>query len=329
MRVPRVSVAICTYQGARWVEDQLRSLLEQTRLPDEVVVSDDGSTDGTLEIVRDLVEGSAVSVRMLQNPGPRGYRRNFERAVEACTGDIIFLADQDDVWLRDKIASMLPSFAEEKVAIVHCDAVLADAELRGGGETVFGRHPGLRPGAARVPPAVRRGLGIPGCTMALRASLVGSLVPFSELWGHDLWISLVGGALGDVVPVPRPLMLYRRHPPGAGPSRYLDAGPGGRAREGMRRRHPEDYERDARKWREVVERLESLRAAITADDPRRPRIEEFLREYRRRADLARFRSEMRGRPRHQRIAPVARRVAVGDYRRYLRPVASPLKDVLL
>lgn len=317
---------MCTYQGAPFVGEQLESILAQTRPPDEVVVADDASTDATLDVVRRLAEGSDVPVRTIASPRRRGYRRNFEEAVVACSGDVVFLADQDDVWFRDKIEAMLPAFTDD-AAIVHCDAVLAGVDLAPKGETVFERHPLLRELEGAIPTA--RSFGIPGCTMAFRAGLRGSLVPFSDLWGHDLWIALVGGALGSIVPVPRPLMVYRRHGAGAGPSRYLDAGPVGRAIQGSRTRRREDYERDRRKWEEVVQRLEGTGPGLGPDDPRRARLEASLQDYRRRLGLARFRDELRRRPRWRRAAPVLGRVASGDYARYLRPVGSPAKDVLL
>lgn len=323
-----VSVALCTHQGAPFVVQQLESVLDQTRPPDEVIVSDDASTDGTVERVEEVVRGAAVPVRVRCNPSPVGFRRNFERAVGQCSGGIIFLADQDDVWFREKIEIMLPVFDAVRVAVAHCDAVLTGSDLEGRGETVFGRHPVL--GADRATPLeMLRAMGIPGCTMAFRAELTEALVPFSELWGHDLWIALVAGALGDVVPVRRPLMLYRRHGGGSGPSRHLDAGPAARAREGLRTRRPDDYGRDRAKWHEVVDRLDTYRRGLPSEDPRRSRLDAFLEEYRRRYDLALFRERVRRRPRPARLRPVLRRVVAGEYRRFLRPVASPMKDALL
>lgn len=323
----RVSVALCTHQGASFVGRQLESILEQTRPPDEVVVCDDASADGTVELVEEVARGTSVPVRVRSNPSPLGFRRNFERAVAECSGDVVFLSDQDDVWLPEKIEAMLPAFTED-AAIAHCDAVLAGPDLEGSGETVFGRHPPLGAGTS-TPLELIWGMGVPGCTMAFRAELTKALVPFSELWSHDLWIALVGGALGDVVPVRRPLMLYRRHGGGAGPSRHLDVGARGRAREGLRTRGPDDYGRDREKWGEVVERLEAYGGALPATDPRRDRLDAFLEEYRRRHALAVFREGVRRRPRPARLGPVLRRIATGDYRRFLRPVASPIKDALL
>lgn len=326
MVTDRVSVAVCTHQGAAFVGRQLESILEQTRPPDEVVVSDDASTDGTVELVEDMARGASVPLRLRSNPRPLGFRRNFEGAIGECSGDVVFLSDQDDVWLPEKIEAMLPAFTED-AAIVHCDAVLAGPDLEGSGETVFGRHPPLG-GGASTPLEVIRGMGIPGCTMAFRSELREVLVPFSGLWGHDLWIALVGGALGDVVPVDRRLMLYRRHSAGAGPSRHLDVSASGRLREGLRTRRPDDYGRDRAKWHQVVDRLDTYRRGLPPADPRGDRLDAFLEEYRRRYDLALFRYGVRRRPRVARLGPVLRRVASGDYRRFLRPVASPVKDAL-
>lgn len=322
-----VSVAMCTRDGVAFVEDQLRSLLDQTRPPDEIVVSDDASRDGTAERVSEFAQGSRVPVRVRRNPSPVGYRENFERAIGACTGDVIFLADQDDVWLPEKIAEMLGPFASEGAGIVHCDATVTDAELDPTGGTVFSTQPGLGLDRRRSPVELVRGVGIPGCTMAFRADLGGFLLPLSRLWGHDLWIVLVGSALAEVVPVTRPLMLYRRHAGSAGPSRLIDAGPTDRALEGIRGRGADHYALDRQKWGELVGRVEDAGRALPDGDPRLDRLEAFLDEYRRRRDLARFRDEIRNRPRWARLGPIARRTP--EYRRYLHAVASPAKDAFL
>lgn len=113
--VMRVSVAMCTYNGARFLPAQLESLASQTLVPDELVVVDDGSTDDTESLVREFAGRVPFAVHFHANPQRLGVTRNFEKAMRLCSGDIIFPADQDDVWDKNKIALMLGPFANTSV----------------------------------------------------------------------------------------------------------------------------------------------------------------------------------------------------------------------
>lgn len=98
-----ISVAMCTYNGARYIHEQLTSILSQTRKADEIVICDDGSKDETLDIIQHTAQSSSVTIRVIQNKKNLGFFRNFIQAISLCTGDIIFLSDQDDVWREDKV----------------------------------------------------------------------------------------------------------------------------------------------------------------------------------------------------------------------------------
>ena len=99
-----ISIAMTTYNGARFVEAQLRSILEQTRQPDEIVICDDGSRDDTVNIIRRIIKTSGTDrIRLIENEQNLGYIRNFYKAISLTKGDYVFLADQDDIWHRDKI----------------------------------------------------------------------------------------------------------------------------------------------------------------------------------------------------------------------------------
>src|SRR5437588_7313199 len=106
----RISIAMCTYNGARFLREQLDSFAAQSRLPDEVVICDDGSTDGTADIVRTFASGAPFPVHFHVNEPRLGITRNFERAAGLCTGSIIFFSDQDDVWLPDKLDRFAEAF---------------------------------------------------------------------------------------------------------------------------------------------------------------------------------------------------------------------------
>lgn len=111
MTTPSISIAMCTYNGARFLEQQLASLFDQTVPPNEIVICDDGSTDGTIEILQSYCTKYKSIVTLVQNPERLGFGENFRKAIQLCTGNIIFLSDQDDVWHEDKIEQMC-SFLE-------------------------------------------------------------------------------------------------------------------------------------------------------------------------------------------------------------------------
>lgn len=215
----KLSVAMCTYNGERFVADQLRSILGQSRSVDEIVVSDDGSNDGTLDRVRETLAayaGKAPELRVLA--GERlGIVRNFARAVEACTGDIIFLCDQDDVWLPSKVWEIAALFERDPGALLACsDAHLVDGNLEPLGRSQFQMvrmTDGLRrslEGPSGFEVLMRRNV-VTGATAAFRRSLLKVALPFADGWMHDGWLAIMAAAGGGLRLVAKPLVLYRQH----------------------------------------------------------------------------------------------------------------------
>src|SRR5713101_1115880 len=103
MRKSKVSVAMCAYNSSRYCEEQLESIASQSRLPDEVVICDDGSVDDTPSILERFRKEAPFDVRVYKNETNLGVAKNFEKAITLCSGDIIALADCDDIWRRDKL----------------------------------------------------------------------------------------------------------------------------------------------------------------------------------------------------------------------------------
>src|SRR5215217_714545 len=112
----KFSVAMCTYNGARFVAEQLASIAAQTRPPDELVVCDDRSTDATIAYVREFARTAPFPVRIFENEKNVGSTKNFERALELCEGDFIAFGDQDDVWLPEKLRKLEDALANESTA---------------------------------------------------------------------------------------------------------------------------------------------------------------------------------------------------------------------
>lgn len=121
----KTSVALCTYNGAKYIEEQLTSIISQTRRVDEIVLCDDGSTDDTLKIVEQLAQTSSMPIRVLRNAKNLGFYKNFVKAISLCTGDVIFLCDQDDVWREDKVEKIIQWFNTNP----YKDVVFTNAQL--------------------------------------------------------------------------------------------------------------------------------------------------------------------------------------------------------
>lgn len=199
------SVAMASYNGARYIEEQLRSVLSQLGPQDEVVVSDDGSTDGTRALLETLA-GQDSRLRVLSGPG-KGVVRNFEHALAAVTGDIVFLCDQDDVWQPDKVAAVSAAFDDPAVWLVMHDARVTDDALRPVADSFFALH-GSRAGYYRN---LWRNSYI-GCCMAFRRELLSLALPFPEgIPMHDQWLGMLANRRGGVRLLARPLIDYRRH----------------------------------------------------------------------------------------------------------------------
>ena len=326
----KVSIALCTFNGADYIEAQLESILAQTRRPDELVLYDDGSTDDTVERAGAVAAGGSLSPRVFRNSQRLGYVKNFERAISEARGEVIFLCDQDDYWLPDRVEKMLGPFSKsEKVGLVYCDAVLTDEVLHPTGRTVFGARGGMALESARSARQLVHGvdIGICGCMMAFRASLKPYVLPISPYWGHDHWIAFIAHAVFGVEVIDSPLVYYRRHRRNSGADPALDGG----AWKGWLRpaSSPEaaTYAKETRRWEDMVERLRQLRSlAATADFPK---LDEFILESKLRLEFARGRECLKRLPRQARIWPGIQLLFKGDYHFYVHGLRSFCKDLLM
>ncbi|WP_434618904.1 glycosyltransferase [Tabrizicola sp. M-4] len=199
-----ISIAMATYNGARFLTEQLASFVAQERLPDELVVCDDGSTDATMEILQDFAASAPFSVRVERNDRNLGFARNFEKAISLCNGDLIFLSDQDDYWLPIKLARVEEEFiADSRVMVTINDMIISDAELKHNSVTQLGN---IRAGG------LDERTFIAGCCIALRKTAFRFIYPIpTEIFAHDRWISDLFVALNARRLIDSPLQLYRRH----------------------------------------------------------------------------------------------------------------------
>ncbi|OOG66305.1 glycosyl transferase family 2 [Rhodanobacter sp. B04] len=325
MTQPRLSIVICTYNGAAYLQPQLDSLLAQTRLPDEIVIGDDGSTDATPEILQRFAERArhaGIEVRLRRNPANLGYVENFSAGLRQAGGDVLFLCDQDDVWRPDKLASMAERFrADPSLLLLHSDARLVDAGGESLGCSLFDAlqltaEEKQAIHADRAFEVVLRRSFVTGATAAFRRELVELALPVAQDWIHDEWLAAVAAAAGRVDFIDEPLIDYRQH----------DAN-----QIGMRRRTL------AMKWRDLL----LPRGRLLSDEAGRlRRLEAFLAEaglrdgVERAVQIRHKRSHFERRvaigrlPRLRRLLPVLHEAREGCYGLYGTGGRSVLRDLL-
>ena len=201
----KISIALATYNGGKYLQEQLDSFSKQSRVPDELIVCDDGSTDNTLDILRKYENQSPFTVRIFQNPQNLGYVQNFAKAMGLCSGDIIFLSDQDDVWYPNKLDVVVRYFqSDPSCLLVANDSDLADESLLQSGLTISGQ---LRSSGVTDRQFAN------GCCSAISKKFLDIMLPIPAMIQitHDGWMHDLGYWLRCRKIIPDVLQLYRRH----------------------------------------------------------------------------------------------------------------------
>jgi len=213
----RISIALCTFNGERFLGEQLESLARQTRMPDELIVRDDGSQDGVLPIVVRFARRVQFPVHLSINSERLGVTANFARAISECAGDLIFPCDQDDIWEPDKIATLEECFQRHPdVLLASSNLAIATSEGKLTDQTQWQRlgfNPSLQRtfNAGRAFELLLRFNVVTGTAMAFRSSLREWVLPIPESFFHDEWIGLIAAATGKVLSVDKTLVRYRQH----------------------------------------------------------------------------------------------------------------------
>lgn len=210
-----VTFALCTCDGKDYLQQQLTSLMGQTKPPCEAVVCDDASIDCTPRLIDEFMTQTTFPVRVVRNTNRIGVGKNFEQAITLSSGDIIALSDQDDVWEPDKLARFKKEFAAG-FDWVCCDAQVVDAELAPLGYTLWERtnftakeQECARQG--RIFEVLLKHYVIAGATLAFRADLRDKALPIPPNWHYDAWLALILSATAKGAILETPLQQYRQH----------------------------------------------------------------------------------------------------------------------
>ena len=316
----KISVALCTHNGAAYVAQQVESILAQTLQPSQIVLSDDASTDNTVAIVRELVERHpAIDLVVFENDPALRVTKNFEQATLAATGDLVALSDQDDVWQPERLATIAAIFEQRpEVLLVHSDARLVDGEGAPLGTGLFesleiadSELEAIDDGRT-LDVLLRRNV-VTGATTVVRRDLVTTAAPFPESWVHDEWLAAIAAATGRTAVIRAQLVDYRQHGANQIGARRLGALEKARKLAVPR----EDRNRGlVARASDLVDRLEAL--SVTVDVLQKARAK-LVHESARYA-LPAFRPA--------RVASVLRALRRGDYNRYSRGTLDAVRDLV-
>lgn len=319
-----VSVAMCTFNGARFLGAQLRSIAAQQRPPDEVIICDDGSSDGSIDVIREFARQSPIPTRLVVNSENLGSTKNFEKAISLCRGEIVALADQDDVWYRHKLERIEKAFLRSGATV----AAFSDADVIGDDSRPMNsrlwstlsfspdeQEQCKNGGAFNV--QIRHPV-VTGATMAFRRELFDLVAPIPANEVHDRWISFLLTMCGPFEVISEPLMQYRRHT-------GQQIGPGPLTMEASfeeaRNRGAGFYLEEIARFQQIQTRVRERRAAYPDSERALEEIDRKISHLEHRARLPRVKVV--------RIAQVFGEVVNGNYWRYSGGLVSLAKDLLL
>lgn len=204
-----ISVCIATYNGEKYIKNQLDSILVQLHENDEIIISDDSSTDKTIEIIKSFNDKRIV---LYENQKFKSPIFNFENSLMYASGDYIFLSDQDDIWLPNKVKTM-------KKFLLNYDLVLSDADIIDSNGNIlkksFYQMNGSKKGLVKN--IIKN--SYLGCTMAFKKKILQKSLPFPrDISMHDWWIGLIAELYGTTYFIDEKLIHYRRHGHNASPA---------------------------------------------------------------------------------------------------------------
>ncbi len=325
----RLSVAMCTFNGERFLAEQLESLVDQQRPPDELVICDDGSTDRTMDILHRFAGEAVFPVRVVRNASNLGYSRNFQQAVALTDGDIIALADQDDRWHPRKLSRLVELFADPGIGgvfsngdLINADSQPVPGDLWNRFQFNTGEQERFCSGEA-FDVMLRRNV-VTGMAFAFRSRFRNLLAWLPEPWPHDAWLGLLLAASGELRACPEHLVAYRTHASQqiGVPQTIADKRTSARA-EGLAAYRNRSRERNVRAYKTDLDAFQALLAS-----PASPLVSKWQPAIRGKIDHSRRGIDLLGSPAWQRWP-----VVLWHWRDYLRYAptggAALLRDLLV
>jgi glycosyltransferase involved in cell wall biosynthesis len=324
----KISVALCTYNGEKFLPEQLESIAAQTRLPDELVITDDRSADRTLDVLHAFASHARFPVRISTNAERLGSTLNFESAIRRCQGEVIALCDQDDVWHPRKLAAFENTFAAgSEVGLIFSDAEVVDAELRPLNcrlwDCTFTAAERRAVDKGRAFEVLMQRNVVTGATMAFRANYRDLVlpVPSNTRLIHDGWIALVIASVAQILALPETLVQYRQHPDqqlGVAATSWSHNGVGNTSRTARAKYYCDEVTR----LKQLIEWFESSSrtSGLTEMESHILELRDLMAHY-----------QVRGStysPRFGRAPRILKELLKGSYRRYSNGASSAFMDFL-
>ena len=197
-----ISVCVTTFNGEKYIGEQLDSILSQIGMNDEVIISDDSSVDNTIDIIESFNDSR---IKLLKNNKYYNPIYNFENALKKATGDYIFLSDQDDIWMNNKKLEMINLLKD-------CDCVVSDAIVIDSNNNIINKSffELNKSKSGLINNIIKN--GYLGCCMAFKRKILEKALPFpKQIPMHDMWIGVIAEKYGSVLFYNKPLIYYRRH----------------------------------------------------------------------------------------------------------------------
>lgn len=208
----KISVCIATYNGSQYIEDQIYSILTQIGESDEIIISDDNSTDDTIELIKKINDNR---IQIFQNKVNDNNRlkpiykatKNFENALKRAKGEIIFLSDQDDIWEPIKVESCVNQLENSQVLLLVHDAYIFNDEDYLHNNSYFA----IANSGSGILKNLYKNTYL-GCCMVFKKELLDISLPFpKKLHAHDMWLGINAEIYGESIFINRALVKYRRH----------------------------------------------------------------------------------------------------------------------
>ena len=197
---PKISIAMATFNGEDYIEEQLDSIISQTLKPDEIIICDDLSSDKTRSIISTVKKESDIQIKYFKNKKRLGFGQNFAKAIKMCKGDLVFLSDQDDFWFKDKIKNVVSVFNLNRDQYVfYNETEFCDKNLNPSG--IFKMNYQSKLGTNFIQ----------GCCAMIRSELIPLILPIPAYVAHDSWIGYIGRALDIIHFNSVSLQYYRIH----------------------------------------------------------------------------------------------------------------------
>lgn len=329
----KISIALCTYNGASFLDEQLESFLKQTRLPDELIICDDFSQDETTAKLGEFAATAPFSVKIFENESNLRSTKNFEKAIALCTGEIIFLADQDDFWKPQKIERMMQEFQkDEEIGLVFSNAAIVGENMQPLGRNLwdftFSKEKRAEALSKNLFDVLLSQNAVTGATMAFRAKYRKVFAPIPDDIPnliHDSWISLSIAALAKSVFINENLIKYRQH---SGQQLGINFG----------HAKTQDYLQRRNKYAASIKFCESEIARLQRLKELFPHFKQF-EQHLQNTDFENLIEEKKGRIKHyqrrkdlpetgfKRVMQICREAASGRYHLYSRGFLSAAKDL--